>query len=208
MPIPCRSIATCASSRRGRRRRRGARAAPALRPCRCRREFLRRAPGWPMPPRCWPKRARRDRLPIFTGGSGLYFKALTRGLSAVPPIPAEIREDVRARLERDGVEALHAELARRDPASRRAPEAARPHPHRARAGGGRGDRAFADRLASRRPAAAVAAGRSSARCFSTPERDALYARIDARFDAMLASGRAGRGRSARRRGSSIRCCRR
>ncbi len=59
----------------------------------------------------------QNRLPIFAGGSGLYFKALTRGLSAVPPIPAEIRESVRARLERDGVEALHAELARRDPAS-------------------------------------------------------------------------------------------
>ena len=38
-------------------------------------------------------------LPIFVGGSGLYFKALTRGLSAVPPIPPEIREAVRARLE-------------------------------------------------------------------------------------------------------------
>src|SRR5258705_4164273 len=32
----------------------------------------------------------QNRLPIFVGGSGLYFKALTRGLSAVPPIaPAE-----------------------------------------------------------------------------------------------------------------------
>src|SRR5882762_10327736 len=30
----------------------------------------------------------QNRLPIFTGGSGLYFKALTHGLSAVPPIPA------------------------------------------------------------------------------------------------------------------------
>ena len=59
----------------------------------------------------------QNRLPIFAGGSGLYFKALTRGLSAVPPIPPEIREGVRARLERDGVEALHAELAQRDPAS-------------------------------------------------------------------------------------------
>ena len=29
----------------------------------------------------------QNRLPIFAGGSGLYFKALTRGLSAVPPIP-------------------------------------------------------------------------------------------------------------------------
>src|ERR1700744_383837 len=59
----------------------------------------------------------QNRLPIFTGGSGLYFKALTRGLSAVPPIAAHIRESVRARLERNGVEALHAELSARDPAS-------------------------------------------------------------------------------------------
>src|SRR6201996_7056300 len=43
------------------------------------------------------------RLPIFVGGSGLYFKALTRGLSAVPPIPPAIREDVRVRLEQNGV---------------------------------------------------------------------------------------------------------
>jgi len=59
----------------------------------------------------------QKRLPIFVGGSGLYFRALTRGLSAVPPIPDDVREAVRARLERDGVEALHAELARRDPTS-------------------------------------------------------------------------------------------
>ena len=61
--------------------------------------------------------AAQNRLPIFVGGSGLYFKALTRGLSAAPPIPLEVREDVRARLARDGVEALHATLMRRDPAS-------------------------------------------------------------------------------------------
>ena len=48
----------------------------------------------------------QNRLPIFIGGSGLYFKALTRGLSAVPPMPAAMRDSVRARLERDGVEAL------------------------------------------------------------------------------------------------------
>src|SRR3954463_14758517 len=35
--------------------------------------------------------ARVNKLqPIFVGGSGLYFKALTRGLSAVPPIPVEV----------------------------------------------------------------------------------------------------------------------
>src|ERR1700748_1833883 len=50
----------------------------------------------------------QHRLPIFTGGSGLYFKALTRGLSAVPPVAAEIRDGVRARLQRGGVGARHA----------------------------------------------------------------------------------------------------
>ena len=82
-----------------------------------RRSISRPAPGWRTPRRRWRRRASQDRLPIFIGGSGLYFKALTRGLSAVPPIPAEVREGVRARLERDGVEALHAELAQRDPVS-------------------------------------------------------------------------------------------
>src|SRR5260370_21460494 len=38
-----------------------------------------------------------NRLPIFVGGSGLYFNALTRGLSAVPPGPAAIRDALPAR---------------------------------------------------------------------------------------------------------------
>jgi tRNA dimethylallyltransferase len=45
----------------------------------------------------------QNRLPIFTGGTGLYFKALTQGLSAVPPVPAAVRDDVRARLVRDAI---------------------------------------------------------------------------------------------------------
>src|SRR6201998_932647 len=35
---------------------------------------------------------RDRRTPIIVGGTGLYFNTLTRGLAAVPPIPAEIRE--------------------------------------------------------------------------------------------------------------------
>jgi tRNA dimethylallyltransferase len=125
-----------------------------------------------------------NRLPIFAGGSGLYFKALTRGLSAVPPIPPDVREDVRARLARDGVEALHATLMQRDPAS-----AERLKPR--------------DRTRIARALEVVeATGRSLtgwhrdglppllapgafAAVFLCPERDELYARIDARFDAML-----------------------
>src|SRR5439155_130928 len=55
------------------------------------------------------------RLPILVGGTGLYFKALTQGLSAVPPTPPEIRAAVRARCDAEGVATLHAELSRRDP---------------------------------------------------------------------------------------------
>src|SRR5579872_5308589 len=35
--------------------------------------------------------AREGRLPVLVGGTGLYLKALLRGLAAVPEIPAEVR---------------------------------------------------------------------------------------------------------------------
>ena len=60
---------------------------------------------------------RYGRAAIVVGGTGLYFNALTRGLADVPPIPAEIREAVRARLASDGCHALHNELKERDPAA-------------------------------------------------------------------------------------------
>jgi tRNA dimethylallyltransferase len=131
-------------------------------------------------------RAQR-KLPIFVGGSGLYFKALTRGLSAVPPIAAEVRDSVRARLERYGVEALHEELARRDPVS-----AARLKP-RDRTRIARAlevieatGRALPDWHREGLPPL-LPPGEFSA-LFLAPEREALYARIDARFDAMLSGG--------------------
>lgn len=55
------------------------------------------------------------RRPIFTGGTGLYFKALTEGLSRMPEIAPEIRERWRARLSAEGAQALHGELHRADP---------------------------------------------------------------------------------------------
>jgi len=129
----------------------------------------------------------RGWLPILAGGTGLYFKALTQGLSAIPPVPPDVREAVRGRLERDGVAALLAELARRDPDT-----AARLMP---------GDRARIARALE----VVLATGRTigdwhrdglarvldPARClcvFLDPERAALKRRIDARFDAMLAAG--------------------
>jgi tRNA dimethylallyltransferase len=129
----------------------------------------------------------QQRLAIFVGGTGLYFKALTRGLSAVPPIPPEIREAVRARLERDGVEALHADLALRDPASA---ERLKPRDRTRIA------RALEVVEATGRSLTSwhceglpplLPPGRFSA-LFLAPDRDELYARIDARFEAMLTAG--------------------
>jgi len=128
-----------------------------------------------------------QRLPIFVGGSGLYFKALTRGLSAVPPIPAEVRESVRARLECDGVEALHAELARRDPGSaERLKPRDRARIARALEVVEATGRALTDWHREGLPPL-LPPGEFAA-LFLAPGRDELYARIDARFDAMLAAG--------------------
>jgi tRNA dimethylallyltransferase len=127
------------------------------------------------------------KLPIIVGGTGLYFKALTLGLAAVPAIPADVRNGVRERLERDGIAPLYAELALRDPSG-----AARLKPN--------------DRTRIARALEVLeATGRSLAewhrdgmqpilnadhavKIFLVPEREELHRRIDARFDAMLADG--------------------
>jgi tRNA dimethylallyltransferase len=129
----------------------------------------------------------QGRLSIFVGGSGLYFRALTRGLSAIPPIPAEVREQVRARLEREGVETLHAELARRDPVSaERLKPRDRARIARALEVVEATGRALPDWHREGLPPL-LPPGSFSA-LFLSPGREALYPRIDARFDAMLASG--------------------
>jgi tRNA dimethylallyltransferase len=127
------------------------------------------------------------RLPIFVGGSGLYFKALTRGLSAVPPVPPEVREAVRARLDRDGPEALHEELRRRDPvAAERLKPRDRSRVARAleviEATGRSLTDWHRDGLPPLLPPDQVTA------VFLAPEREVLYARIDARFETMLENG--------------------
>ncbi|QQO32628.1 tRNA (adenosine(37)-N6)-dimethylallyltransferase MiaA [Bradyrhizobium diazoefficiens] len=127
------------------------------------------------------------RLPIFIGGTGLYFKALTAGLSVVPPILAEVREGVRARLERNGVEALHAELARRDPrAAERLNLRDRTRIARALEVVEATGRSLLDWHHEGQPP--LLPKDSFRAVFLAPERDELYARIDARFDAMLGAG--------------------
>jgi tRNA dimethylallyltransferase len=129
----------------------------------------------------------QGRLPIFIGGTGLYFKALTAGLSVVPPIPAEVREDVRARLERNGVEALHVELARRDPAAaERLNLRDRTRIARALEVIEATGRSLLDWHREGQPP--LLPKDSFRAVFLAPERDELYARIDTRFDAMLGAG--------------------
>jgi tRNA dimethylallyltransferase len=127
------------------------------------------------------------RLPIIVGGTGLYFKALTTGLAAVPAIPADIRDHVRGRLESEGVGALYAELITRDPQT-----AARLMPL---------DRARIARALE----VMLATGRSlsdwhkegvpppvdpahAAKIFVTSDRKELVARIERRFAGMLEHG--------------------
>src|SRR5687767_2629728 len=59
--------------------------------------------------------AREKLIPIVVGGTGLYFKLLTGGIAAVPPVPQEVRERFRERLLAEGAPVLHTELAARDP---------------------------------------------------------------------------------------------
>jgi tRNA dimethylallyltransferase len=54
-------------------------------------------------------------LPIFAGGTGLYFAALLQGLSPVPEIHASIRVEARQKLSELGNERFHIELTARDP---------------------------------------------------------------------------------------------
>jgi tRNA dimethylallyltransferase len=127
------------------------------------------------------------RVAVFTGGSGLYFKALTRGLAAIPPVAAEIRMAVRARLELGGVAALHAELARRDPATAaRLNPADRTRIARALEVFEATGRAISDWHRDGLPPLLDAG--HIVKVFLAPERAELYGRIDTRFDAMLAAG--------------------
>ena len=129
----------------------------------------------------------KGQLPIFTGGSGLYFKALTRGLSAVPPTPAEVRESVRLRLDRDGSEALHVELLRRDPATaQKLKPRDRSRIARALEVLEATGRSLTDWHRDGLPP--VLPADQTTALFLAPDREELYARIDRRFSAMIENG--------------------
>lgn len=127
------------------------------------------------------------RIPIFTGGTGLYFDALMSGLSPIPAVPADIRDSVRRRFDAMGREAFFGEFARHDPAS-----AARLRASDTQ----RILRAAAVLEATGRPLAewqeiggtAVLAGLRVTRLVLAPPREVLVERINRRFETMVARG--------------------
>ena len=127
------------------------------------------------------------RLPVFIGGTGLYFKALTEGLAQVPDVPPEIRAHWRGEAERIGTEGLHRALQARDPvmAARLRPS----DPQRLLRALEVID-ATSVSLAEWQgaDAAAVLHPEGLLRIVIAPEREPLYAAIDARFDRMMEQG--------------------
>jgi len=128
----------------------------------------------------------RGRVPILAGGTMLYFKAWSEGLSALPRADAATRAVIDAEATARGWPAMHAELARVDPAT-----AARLRPNDAQ----RIQRALeVTRLTGRTMASlqgqrAPADASASIRIALMPrDRARLHRDIAARFDAMLAAG--------------------
>jgi len=128
--------------------------------------------------------AAAGRLPILVGGTGQYVRAVTEGWSVprVPPQPA-LRAELEAEAQRYGPDALHRRLAAVDPEA-----AARIDPRNVR----RVARALEVYLTTGAPISALQ--RKSPPPYRLLkiglrlERSRLYARIDARVDAMMAAG--------------------
>ncbi len=137
--------------------------------------------------------------PIIVGGTGMYFKAALCGLSDIPAVPEDVRTRVRAAALGESPQTLHAELAARDPES-----AARLRPSDPQ----RILRALEVFAATGKPLAAFHGPRGAplidaANCaafFLAADRAELYARIDGRFDQMIAAGALEEVDALRRRG--------
>ncbi|HJR57621.1 MAG TPA: tRNA (adenosine(37)-N6)-dimethylallyltransferase MiaA [Rhizomicrobium sp.] len=128
-----------------------------------------------------------SKLPIFAGGTGMYFMALEEGLATIPPIPDDIRAAARTLLDEIGVEALHARLAARDPETAAGLRPTDPQ---------RTLRAWEVWCATGRPLVEWQSAPSEpilkdmklARILLDPPREQLRAAIAARFEAMVHQG--------------------
>ena len=130
---------------------------------------------------------RQGRLPVFVGGTGLYFKALVQGLSAIPAVSADVRARIRAEYAGVAPEQMHARLSEIDPQT--AAKLRPTDPQRLL-------RALEIFAATGAPLSAFQGAREkplldakSCQClFIAPEKAELAQRIDARFDQMMRAG--------------------
>ncbi|WP_156323497.1 tRNA (adenosine(37)-N6)-dimethylallyltransferase MiaA [Bosea sp. AAP35] len=126
-------------------------------------------------------------LPVIVGGTGLYFKALTEGFSAIPPVPDAVRSAFRARVADIETDQLHAELSRRDPGmAERLKPADRMRIMRALEVQEATGRSIASFQGERHPGPLD--GLPLLKLFVDPVREEVRRRIDARFEAMIAQG--------------------
>lgn len=127
------------------------------------------------------------RTPIFVGGTGLYFRALAEGLSAMPDIPEHVRTRWRYKLSEEGPERLYRILMNVDPRmamTLRATDGQRIA--RALEVLEASDRSLLDWQEQKgRPLINPA---SATKLLMVIDRDVLRQRINARFDAMLEQG--------------------
>ena len=128
----------------------------------------------------------RGRTPILVGGTGLYFHALTVGLAPVPEIDEASRQRVEALTEQSGMEALRAEAERLDPVSAaKIKPADRQRLQRVVEVGYATGEALSSFHGETRP---LLAEPDWTGIVIEPDRSALYARIERRFDLMLEAG--------------------
>ena len=129
--------------------------------------------------------AARGRPAIVVGGTGLYFRALTQGLAQLPGVPPEVREKAGALFDRIGEAGFRTELRVRDPvAEARISPGDRQRLTRAFEVHEATGRALSDWQADAAPAFA----KDYRAVVLEPPREALYARCDARFMAMIEAG--------------------
>ena len=142
----------------------------------------------------------RGHQPLLVGGTMMYFHALRRGLDEMPPADADVRAELDAQAAREGWPALHAELARVDPATAaRLPPGDSQRIQRALEVWRLSGRPLSDwqRTTPSQPTEAAAWPLVS---LEPASRAWLHARIAERFDAMLAAGLLEEVRALRGRG--------
>ncbi|MCW2306994.1 tRNA (adenosine(37)-N6)-dimethylallyltransferase MiaA [Rhodobium gokarnense] len=127
------------------------------------------------------------RLPILVGGTGLYFKALTEGLTEIPPIPENVRIYWRDMAAAEPSEALHAKLAQLDPemAERLNPGDAQRIARALEVVTATGKSLAAFHEEASRP---LIDPEDAERIVLSPERPELHRRIEARFRQMAEAG--------------------